>query len=64
MDRRRNDTSDLKRDQHGVRDAQNEVIEEINQATKPRVENANRDRARGDRDRSGIHHDVETGGKE
>ena len=62
MDPRRNDKADIKRDQHGVRDAQDEVLEEMPEgAVKPRVENPNRDRARGDWDRSGIHHDEDAG---
>jgi hypothetical protein len=49
---------DVKRDQHAARDVRDEVAEEIRPSgTKPRVENPNRDRARGDWDRTGDHHD-------
>jgi len=62
MDPRRNDKADIKRDQQGVRDAQDEVLEEVpERPVKPRVENPNRDRARGDWDRSGVHYDEDAG---
>jgi hypothetical protein len=50
----------VKRDQMGPREAQEELLEEIEaNGTKPRVRNLNRDRARGDWDRTGDHHDEE-----
>jgi hypothetical protein len=56
-DRRRSDKF-IKKDQRSVRDARDELHEEIrSSATKPLQGNPNRDRARGDWDRSGIHHD-------
>jgi hypothetical protein len=56
-DPRRNDKS-MKKDQRGPRDVIDEVNEEIGPTPiKPRVENPNRDRARGDWDRSGDHHE-------
>jgi hypothetical protein len=59
-DRRRNDKPSRK-DQTGPREIREEVGEEIQQDdVKPRVENPNRDRARGDWDRSGVHHDEGT----
>jgi hypothetical protein len=46
----------LKRDQHSTRDIREEIEEEIHSGpTKPRQEQPNRDRARGDWDRSGDH---------
>jgi hypothetical protein len=48
----------LKKDQRGVREAREELAEEIQSGgTKPRQEHPNRDRARGDWDRTGDHHD-------
>jgi len=48
----------LKKDQNGARDVRREIGEEIrSSATKPRHKHPNRDRARGDWDRTGIHHD-------
>jgi hypothetical protein len=53
----RNDKQ-LKKDQHVVRDTRDEVEEEIRPgAVKPKIENPNRDTARGDWDRSGDHQD-------
>jgi hypothetical protein len=50
----RQDDEIVKKDQHGVRDALQEVEEETPEgAVKPKVEQVNRDRARGDWDRSG-----------
>ena len=48
----------LRKDQNGARDVRREIGEEIrSSATKPRQEHPNRDRARGDWDRTGYHHD-------
>lgn len=50
----------LRKDQSGPREAREELQEEIRSSgTKPRQENVNRDRARGDWDRTGDHHDEE-----
>jgi hypothetical protein len=50
----------VKRDQVGPRAAQEELLESIEpSATRPQVKNPNRDRARGDWDRTGDHHDEE-----
>jgi hypothetical protein len=47
-----------KRDQRGPRDVREELIEEVRSGPiKPRQEHPNRDRARGDWDRTGDHHD-------
>jgi len=55
-DPRRNDKF-TKKDQRGPRDTREAIEEEIGSGpTKPRQENPNRDRARGDWDRSGDHH--------
>jgi hypothetical protein len=51
----------LKKDVSGPREAREELGQEIRpSATEPRQKNPNRDRARGDWDRSGIHHDEGT----
>ena len=51
----------LKKDQKGVRETRDEISQEINPSgTKPRQGHPNRDRARGDWDRSGEHHDEGT----
>jgi hypothetical protein len=48
----------LRKDPHPTREAQEELQEEIRSSgTKPRQEHINRDRARGDSDRTGDHHD-------
>jgi len=48
----------LKKHASGAREAREELREEItSSATQPRQKNPNRDRARGDWDRSGVHHD-------
>jgi hypothetical protein len=48
----------LKKDSSGAREVRQEIGEEIKpSATQPRQKNPNRDRARGDWDRTGIHHD-------
>jgi hypothetical protein len=57
----RRDQEPIKKDQHGARDAREEVADEIRPSgVKPRVEDPNRDRARGDWDRTGDHHDEGT----
>ena len=59
-DTRRNE-QDIKKDQQVARDVLDEVAEEIGPSgTKPRVEHPNRDRARGDWDRTGDHYDEGT----
>jgi hypothetical protein len=51
----------LKKDSSSVRETREELSEEINSSgTKPRHEHPNRDRARGDWDRTGAHHDQGT----
>lgn len=50
----------LKRDQKGARDAHEELQEDIRSTgAKPREPNLNRDRALGNWDRTGDHHDEE-----
>jgi len=57
-DRRRNDET-LKKDHYGSRDDREEINETIRSAaTAPLQKQPNRDRARGDWDRSGDHHDA------
>ena len=52
------DDKPIRRDQRGPRETREEVLEEIrDRSPQPRVENPNRDRARGDWDRTGDHHD-------
>ena len=59
-DKQRNEKL-LKKDSSGPREVRQEIGEEIKpSATQPRQKNPNRDRARGDWDRSGIHHDEGT----
>ena len=54
----RREDKQLKRDQRGSREAREELNEEIRSSgTKPRVEHPNRDRARGDWDRTELHQD-------
>jgi hypothetical protein len=49
----------LKKDQAGPREVQKEVAEEIrSSAAQPLIRQPNRDRARGDWDRTGDHQDV------
>jgi hypothetical protein len=51
----------LKKNQTSVRETRDEISEEIKPGTtKPRQEHPNRDRARGDWDRTGDHHDEGT----
>jgi hypothetical protein len=60
VDVRRNDKP-MKKDQKGPREVIDETNEEIrSNGIKPRIENPNRDRARGDWDRTGYHNDEET----
>jgi hypothetical protein len=48
----------IRRDQTGPRETREELLEEIRDGSpQPRVENPNRDRSRGDWDRTGKHHD-------
>ena len=48
----------LKKDSRGPREVRREIAEEIRSSgTKPRLQDPNRDRARGDWDRTGDHHD-------
>jgi hypothetical protein len=57
----RRDQEQIKKDQQSVRDTRDELAEEIQpSAVQPRVEHPNRDRARGDWDRTGDHHDEGT----
>jgi len=57
----RRDQEQIKKDQHSVRETRDELGEEIQpSAVQPRVEHPNRDRARGDWDRTGDHHDEGT----
>ena len=56
-DVRRNPEKLLKKDQSGPREAREEALEEIRSSdVQPQMKNPNRDRARGDWDRSGVHH--------
>jgi hypothetical protein len=51
----------LKKDASGPREVREEIGQEIRPSpTEPLQKNPNRDRARGDRDRSGVHHDEGT----
>jgi len=49
----------LKRDQSGSREVRNDVADEIRDGSdaQPIIKHPNRDRARGDWDRTGDHHD-------
>jgi hypothetical protein len=59
-DVRRNEGKLLKKEQRGPRETREEVLEEIRSSdVQPLVKNPNRDRARGDWDRTGDHHDEE-----
>jgi hypothetical protein len=52
------DQKAIRKDQKSPREVRDEVLEEIRDgSTLPRVENPNRDRACGDWDRTGDHHD-------
>jgi hypothetical protein len=54
----RREDKQLKKDQSGSREAREEMNEEIRSTgTKPRMEHPNRDRARGDWDRTSQHQD-------
>jgi hypothetical protein len=53
------DERHIKKDQAGPRETRQEVLEEIRSSNAPPlVRQPNRDRARGDRDRTGDHQDV------
>ena len=55
------DIKSIKKDQSGTREIRRDVEQEIRSgATKPRIHQPNRDRARGDWDRTGDHHDEDT----
>ena len=57
----RKDLKQLKKDQRGAREIREEVSERIRDGadTQPIIRNPNRDRARGDWDRTGLHRDEE-----
>jgi hypothetical protein len=55
----RGDAKGIKKDQAGPREVRQEVLEEIGSSdAQPLIRQPNRDRARGDRDRTGDHQDV------
>lgn len=55
----RGDAKRIKKDQAGPREARQEVLEEIRSSdAQPLIRQPNRDRARGDWDRTGDHQDV------
>jgi len=55
----RGDDKRIKKDQAGPREARQEVLEEIHSGdAQPLIRQPNRDRARGDWDRTGDHQDV------
>ena len=57
-DRRRMTAKNLRKDQLSTRETRAELSEEIrSSATQPRTRQPNRDRARGDWDRTGLHQD-------
>jgi hypothetical protein len=53
----------FKKDQSFAREVRDEVNEQVRDGSdaKPLIKNPNRDQARGDWDRTGLHHDEETG---
>jgi len=55
----RRDDKQLRKDQHGSREVRQEVAEQIREGrdSQPLIKNPNRDRARGDWDRTGLHRD-------
>jgi len=56
----RKEEKQIKKDQRGARDVREEVAEQLrDRDSQPIVKNPNRDRARGDWDRTGDHHDAE-----
>jgi hypothetical protein len=56
-----NPEKQIKKDQRTPRDTREELLDEVRPtATQPHIENPNRDRARGDWDRTGDHHDEQT----
>ena len=57
-DRRRNNAKHLKKDQLSAREVRDELSEEIrSSASQPRARQPNRDRVRGDWDRTGLRRD-------
>jgi hypothetical protein len=57
----RGDEKRIRKDQTGPREAREEVLEEIRSSdAQPLIKQPNRDRARGDWDRTGDHQDVGT----
>ena len=57
-DRRRNNSKNLKKDQLSARETRDELSEEIRSSgSQPRTRQPNRDRARGDWDRTGLRQD-------
>jgi hypothetical protein len=58
----RREDKQLKKDQSGSREAREELNKEIRPSgTKPRMEHSNRDRARGDWDRTSLRRDEDSG---
>ena len=57
----RKELKQLKKDERGAREIREEVSERIRDGadTQPIIRNPNRDRARGDWDRTGLHRDEE-----
>jgi hypothetical protein len=55
----------LKKDRSVSREVRDEVADQVRDGadSQPRIRNPNRDRARGDWDRTGDHHDEEIGGE-
>jgi hypothetical protein len=55
----RRDDKQLRKDQHGPREVRQEVADQIRDGSdsQPLIKNPNRDRARGDWDRTGLHRD-------
>jgi hypothetical protein len=62
MARARKQDKQLRKDPQVARDVRNEVNELIRDGSdaQPLIKNPNRDQARGDWDRTGLHHDEET----
>ena len=58
----RREDKPIRKDQQGARDVREEVAEQIRDGadSQPRLRKPSRDQARGDWDRTGDHHDVET----
>jgi hypothetical protein len=55
----RNEDKQIRKDQQGPREIREEVAEQVRDGSdsQPLIKNPNRDRARGDWDRTGDHHD-------